>query len=143
MGVVIEGCLKGISSIGFSSCNHASDADFEAMLPYVKQIVIETLTNGLPKGVCLNVNAPLTNDIKGVRICRQTQGDWSNEWKRNQHPRGSEYFWLTGKYTNLEPESADTDQWALANQYIAVTPIQVDMTAYNFIDKLNNWSFRS
>ena len=89
------------------------------------------------------MNAPLTNDIKGVRICRQTQGDWSNEWKRNQHPRGSEYFWLTGKYTNLEPESADTDQWALANQYIAVTPIQVDMTAYSFIDKLNNWSFRS
>ena len=142
MGVVIEGCLKGIPSIGFSLCNHAPDADFEPMLPYVKQIVVETLTNGLPKGVCLNVNAPLTDDIKGVKICRQTQGDWSNEWKRSQHPRGSEYFWLTGKYTNLEPESVDTDQWALANQYIAVTPVQIDMTAYNLIDKLNNWNLK-
>lgn len=140
MGVVIEGCLKGIPSIGFSLCNHDADADFGPMIPYVKQIVRETLKNGLPKGICLNVNAPLTDEIKGVHICRQTKGEWTNEWKRNLHPRGGEYFWLTGCYVNQEPAAEETDQWALSNNYIAVTPVQIDMTAYAMMDKLKHWN---
>lgn len=140
MGVVIEGCLKGISSIGFSLCNHDADADFNNLLPYVRQIVLETLRNGLPKGICLNVNMPSQNKIRGTRICRQTKGDWSNEWKRCHHPRGGSYFWLTGAYTNQEKESQDTDQWALSNGYLAITPIQVDMTAYAFMEELNKWN---
>ena len=74
MGVVIEGCLKGIPSIGFSLCNHAADADFSFTLPYVKSIVKNTLANGLPYGTCLNVNFPDTENLKGIRICRQTDG---------------------------------------------------------------------
>lgn len=141
MGVVIEGCLKGIPSIGFSLCNHDADADFGLLLPYVRQIAAETLAKGLPYGTCLNVNMPSRNKIMGTRICRQAKGDWSNEWKRCRHPRGGEYFWLTGCYTNQEPESQDTDQWALANDYIAITPIQVDVTAYALMEELNKWNF--
>jgi len=140
MGVVIEGCLKGIPSIGFSLCNHAVDADFSKMLPYVRQIVVETLKNGLPQGTCLNVNAPMADEIRGVRICRQTKGEWTNEWKQNNHPRGGKYFWLTGSYSNLEPKAEDTDQWALSNNFIAITPVQVDMTAYTFLDELKHWN---
>lgn len=142
MGVTIEGCLKGIPSIGFSLCSYDSDADFEPTLPYVRRIVEETLANGLPAGTCLNVNIPSQKEIKGTRVCRQAKGDWTNEWKKNTHPRGGNYYWLTGSYNNQEPEAEDTDQWALAHNYIAVTPIQVDMTAYTFVDNLNNWSFR-
>jgi 5'-nucleotidase len=83
---------------------------------------------------------PSQNKIRGTRICRQTKGDWSNEWKRCHHPRGGSYFWLTGAYTNQEKESQDTDQWALSNGYLAITPIQVDMTAYAFMEELNKWN---
>ena len=38
MGVVVEGCLNGIPSIGFSLCNHDHDADFEATGLYVRKI---------------------------------------------------------------------------------------------------------
>ena len=64
MGVVIEGCLKGIPSVGFSLCNHSADADFSATLPYVRCIVEEVLAKGLPEGKCLNVNFPDTNEPK-------------------------------------------------------------------------------
>ena len=45
-------------------------------------------------------------------------------------PRGREYFWLTGAFVNSEPESTDTDEWALANGYVSVVPVQTDMTDY-------------
>lgn len=140
MGVVLEGCIKGIPSIGFSLCDHAADADFQPMLPFVRRIVVETLEKGLPRGVCLNVNAPSVKSYQGVRVCRQAKGDWSNEWECCQHPRGGEYYWLTGRYDTEEPQSEDTDYWALKHGFIAITPIQVDMTAYAVMDELNNWN---
>ena len=139
MGVVIEGCLKGIPSIGYSLCDHDADADFNPMLPYVRRIAEQVLTNGLPKGVCFNVNAPKGQELKGVRVCRQTDASWGSEWVRGQHPKGGEYFWLTGKFTNNEPDAEEADRWALEHGYVAITPIQIDMTAYQMINELNNW----
>ena len=80
MGVVFEGCLNGIPSIGFSLCNHAPDADFEAAGPYIRSIAAMILEKGLPPLTCLNVNFPDTADIKGVKICEQAKGGWTNEW---------------------------------------------------------------
>ena len=139
MGVVIEGCLKGIPAIGFSLCDHDADADFNPMLPYVRKITEQVLANGLSKGTCLNVNVPKTSELQGVRICRQTDASWGSEWARGQHPKGGEYFWLTGKFTNNEPEAQDADRWALEHGYVAITPIQIDMTAYALINELKTW----
>ena len=63
MGVVIEGCLKGVPAIGYSLCDHDADADFNPMLPYVRKIAEQVLEKGLPKGTCLNVNVPKTQDL--------------------------------------------------------------------------------
>ena len=139
MGVVLEGCMKGIPSVAFSLCSHDADADFNPMLPYVRRIAEQVLANGLPKGTCLNVNVPKTQDLKGVRICRQTDASWGGEWARGQHPKGGEYFWLTGKFTNNEPGVEESDRWALEHGYVAITPIQIDMTAYHLINELKNW----
>lgn len=139
MGVVIEGCLKGIPAVGFSLCDHDADADFTPMLPYVRRIAEQVLLNGLPKGTCLNVNVPKEKKLLGVRVCRQTDASWGNEWFCGQHPKGGNFFWLTGKFTNNEPEAEDTDRWALEHGYIAITPIQIDLTAYSLIGELKNW----
>ena len=140
MGVVIEGCLKGVPAIGFSLCDHDADADFRPMQPYVRKITEQVLANGLPKGTCLNVNVPKAQELKGVRICRQTDASWGNEWARGQHPKGGEYFWLTGKFTNNEPDAEEADRWALEHGYVAITPVQIDMTAYHLIDELKDWN---
>jgi 5'-nucleotidase len=46
---------------------------------------------------------------------------------------------LTGKFTNNEPESEESDRWALEHGYVAITPIQIDMTAYGMIGELRTW----
>lgn len=141
MGVVIEGCLKGIPSVGFSLCNHSYDADFRPSLPYVRSIVQTVLDRGLPYGTCLNVNFPDTDDLKGIRICRQTDGVWVNEFAECSNPRGTGYYWLTGSYKNNEPENSDTDHWALDHGYVAVTPTQIDVTAYELLKEMKSWNF--
>ena len=68
MGLVIEGCLKGIPSVGFSLCDHGLDADFSFSLPYIDKIVRVVLLKGLPVGNCLNVNFPEKTKMKGPKM---------------------------------------------------------------------------
>jgi 5'-nucleotidase len=150
MGVVLEGCMKGIPAIGFSSCDPRADADFSAMLPYAVRITREVLAKGLPEGICLNVNAPIVgsaeglkgytavDSLKGIRICRQTRGTWAKEWVAQDNPRGGRHYWLTGQYVNFEPEAEDTDHWAMDHGYVAITPTKIDVTAYEVIDRLKS-----
>lgn len=138
MAIAIEGALKGIPSIGFSLCDYHADANFAPLMPFIQKIVKEVLVNGLPKGSCLNVNFPV-GTLKGIKLCRQTKGEWTNEWAESVHPRGGSYFWLTGDFVSCEKEAEDTDYWALQNGYVAITPIKIDMTAYQLLDNMKNW----
>ncbi len=134
MGAAIEGSFYGCPAIGLSLTDHAADADFTAAKKYAREIVASVLEGGesLGRPLCLNVNVPniALEEIRGVRVCRQCRGIWTEEFFRHEDPRGKPYFWLTGSYTNYEPESDDTDEWALANGYVSVVPVQVDMTSY-------------
>ena len=138
MGAVLEGCENGILSIGFSICNHSMDADFSVFEPYVLQITQEALRNGLPHATCLNVNAPV-GEIKGIKVARQCDGRWTKEYAKRTDPRGGSYFWLTGNFENHEPESTDTDEWALSQGYISIVPTKIDLTAYQAMDDVRSW----
>ncbi len=139
MGVTLEGCMKYIPSVAYSLCDHRDDANFEPLRPLVRTITMRVLEEGLPIGVCLNVNFPLVPEYKGVRVCRMAKGTWGQEVVRCAHPRGYDYWWMVGKYTNDEPTATDTDNWALANGYVAITPTQTDVTAYTAIDNIKSW----
>ncbi|MEG2855782.1 5'/3'-nucleotidase SurE [Bacteroides sp.] len=139
MAVVIEGCLNGIPSIGFSLSDHAMDADFDAMGPYVRQIAATVLEKGLPPLTCLNVNFPNVKEIKGIRVCQQAKGQWSKEWESCPRKTDTNYYWLTGEFTDHDPDNETSDRWALAHGYAAITPTTVDVTAYHFMEELGNW----
>ena len=138
MGAVLEGCMKGIPSVGFSLRNPDPDADFLPIKNYICQITQRILQHPLTPGICLNVNfpKPTSETYAGLRVCRMSKGRWDNEWYEANHPKGMKYYWLTGSFTNLEPDSTDTDSWALDHNFVSITPITLDMTAYEIIQKL-------
>ena len=139
MGIAKEGCMKYIPSVAFSSCFYNHDANLEPLAPYVRKIVENVIRNGLPKGICLNVNFPAREEFKGVKVCRMTFGQWVNEIVAEKHPRGYDYFWMVGHYRNDEPAAEDTDQWALDNGYVAITPTRIDVTAYEMMEPIKEW----
>lgn len=140
MSAAIEAGIEGIPAIGFSLQDFSWGANFEPTKSFVKKIVLEVLDKGLPQGTVLNVNFPkLTeNEIKGFRICRQANAYWQEKFDKRTTPFGKEYYWLTGEFINPD-KGEDTDEWALANGYISVVPVQFDMTAHHAIPVLNRW----
>ncbi|NDV68021.1 5'/3'-nucleotidase SurE [Dysgonomonas sp. 25] len=138
MGAALEGCVFEVPSIGFSLLDHSKDADFGEAQKYTRLISEQVLKSGLPKGTCLNVNIPKGDDIKGIRICRQTSGKWVEEFDRSQDGIGKEVYWLTGHFRNDEPEDESTDEWALHNGYVSIVPTKVDMTHHDFMDVIRH-----
>ncbi|NDW09483.1 5'/3'-nucleotidase SurE [Dysgonomonas sp. 520] len=139
MGAAMEGCIFKIPSIGFSLTDHRADADFENSKKVAAKLSADVLKTGLPLGVCLNVNIPKGDELKGIKVCRQTAGQWVEEFVRSKDGIGKEVFWLTGRFANDEPNDKDTDEWALANGYASVVPIKIDMTAHDFIEMARGW----
>ncbi len=139
MGAAIEGCIFGIPSIGFSVDNHSANANFEGTIKVARILSKQVLENGLPQGICLNVNVPHTGDVKGIKICHQTKGKWVKEFLRSKDGAGREVFWLTGEFLNAELENELSDEWAISQGYAAVVPVKIDMTAYEMVSALKDW----
>ena len=132
MAAAIEGALDGIPSIGFSLLDYSKDADFSESTAFIRLITKQVLKNGLNDGICLNVNIPKSinqQKIRGIRVCRQAKANWVEEFEERTDPKGRSYYWLTGKFINYD-KADDTDEWALANQYVSVVPVQFDVTSH-------------
>lgn len=134
VAIALEGTMKGVPSIAFSSKKLSADADFSALRPSIREIVNQVLSHELPRGTCLNVNYPDKETFEGIRICRMGMGDWVSETECRTDPRNRTYFWMAGSYESYDSDDECTDTWALDHDYIAITPIQLDMTARNIDD---------
>ncbi len=139
LSAAMEASLEGIPSIGFSLLDYSYDADFEPAKPYIKSIMQYVLANGLAKGNLLNVNIPKLplDEIQGIKLCRQADARWEEEFSEATDPRGQKYYWLTGRFVNNDL-SEDTDIWALEKGYISVVPSHHDLTNYDAIASLRD-----
>jgi 5'-nucleotidase len=140
MSAAVEGSIEGIPAIGFSLCNTSIDADFSPFLNYAESIIKYVLENKMKKHTCLNVNFPsISADlIQGIKVCRQADAVWEEEFDERKDPSGELYYWLTGRFVNREPDSTDTDEWALSQNYISIVPVSFDVTNYESIKLLKN-----
>ncbi|ALM08040.1 stationary phase survival protein SurE [Sediminicola sp. YIK13] len=141
MSAAIEAGIEGIPAIGFSLCDFSWDANFEKAGDAIKRIVREALEKGMPQGVVLNVNIPKLEGkaYRGIKISRQARANWKEKFDKRISPMGKEYYWLTGEFELLD-KGEDTDEWALANDYISLVPTQFDLTAHHAIQNINNWN---
>lgn len=140
MSAAVEGAIESIPSIGFSLDDFTLQADFVPCIKYIKEIALQVLERGLPAATLLNVNFPKTAHLKGIKVCRQANAKWAEEFDERLDPHQRPYYWLTGVF-QLNDHGEDTDVWALQNNYVSVVPVQFDMTAHHAIPVLNNWEF--
>lgn len=138
MSAAIEGAIEGTPAIGFSLCDFSYSADFSHIEEYIRKITLQVLDKGLPRGVALNVNFPAKSaePLKGIKICRQANAQWVEDFDMRTDPHGRRYFWMLGNFVNFD-KGQDNDEWALANNYVSVVPVQFDLTAHTAIPILN------
>lgn len=139
MSAAIEAGIDGLPAIGFSLCDYSEDADFTPCEEYIKKITRQTLENPMPKGIVLNVNFPKAKkeEIKGIRVCRQAQSKWVEDFQPRETPYGKKYFWLTGHLENQD-QGEDTDLAALEQNYVSVVAVKFDLTAYEYMQELGS-----
>ena len=130
MSAAIEAAIEGLPAIGFSLCEYGPQADFSHATEWVAQVCRHALDHGVPAGTALNVNIPKNSatPIAGLRLARQARAKWAEKFDRRLDPYQRPYYWLMGTFENLDP-GTDTDEWALANNYVSIVPCQFDLTA--------------
>ena len=130
----MEGALSGIPSIAVSVEDAPAYEQAAKFAAFLARIVHQ---HGLPREVLLNVNVP-AGQLKGVQLTRLGQRTYNDELDARVDPRGRPYYWIGGSVPTGIPDDG-TDVGALHNGYVSVTPIQMDMTAYQFMATLRTW----
>ncbi|MBK8193978.1 MAG: 5'/3'-nucleotidase SurE [Lewinellaceae bacterium] len=139
LSAAMEASVENIRSIGFSLDDFSFDADFKPCKPWVRKIMEYTLARPFEHGNLLNVNIPklAADKLRGIRICRQADARWVENFMEGHDPSGQPYYWLTGEFVNHD-KGEDTDVWALHNGFISVVPSMHDLTNYKALSSLND-----
>lgn len=139
MSAAMEASIEKVPSLGFSLLDYSFAADFTAAKHYAEKIIRTIIDRPMKECKLLNVNIPACKlaDIKGIKVCRQGDGTWVEEFQEGVDPRGEKYYWLTGKFVSFEPpDKDDNDIAALKNNYVTVVPSGHDLTFYPEINNL-------
>ena len=139
MSAAMEGALEGIPSIGFSLLDFNHHADFSLAKQVAHILSKKVLEEGLPPHTLLNVNIPkcTIQEHKGMKICKQGNGSWNENFDTRKDPRGVEYHWMVGSFVHKD-QDADSDINVLDQNYTSIVPIQYDLTHYKLKEELSN-----
>tara|TARA_B100001123_G_C15325028_1_gene1029252 strand:+ start:361 stop:1107 length:747 start_codon:yes stop_codon:yes gene_type:complete len=136
VGGALEGCLLGISSIAFSQERHlALKGDYDQAVKAGYQISKSVLSNGLDKGVFLNVNVPSTA-AKGLKVTVQGKRSQEPSVEKGRDPKSEAFYWIGAARLDWA-EDLESDYHAVQSGWVSVTPCQVDWTAHHLIDGVN------
>ena len=134
-----EGTVLGIPSIAVSLTTY-DEADFTYAAKFSARLAAVVLERGLPAGTLLNVNVPAVSPerIAGVRITRQGKSTWEDTFDVRRDPANREYFWLTGRMVTTDTDPS-TDQIAIKENYISISPIRYDLTDAAMVEAMKEW----
>ena len=140
VSAAMEGAQAGIPSLAVSvdvTAELEESPDYEQAARVALRLAQELLQNRpIPPGICLNVNVP-RGVPKGIKITRLGGKIWTEELVQGKDPRGRDYFWFAGEMRSSPPEGEeDTDIWAILSGYVSVTPLHLDLTAYEALEPL-------
>ncbi len=141
----MEAVIGGLPAVAVSvdsPDNHLGLVDYQAAATYASVITAKMLEKGLPEGMLLNINVPYlpVEKIRGIRATRQGNREYHDRLDKRIDPRGKPYYWAIGDLPTANSEPGN-DAEALANGFVSVTPIQLDLTAYRFLPELNSWDW--
>ncbi len=142
VAAAMEAIISGIPSIAVSM-------DIDPIWPvdvgaqFVSRLVEQITEHGIDPDVLLNVNLPnLPHDeIKGVQVTTLGKRIYEDQLIKREDPRGKTYYWIGGSIIRSEGDKG-TDVAAVADGYVSVTPIHMDMTNHRLLETLRGWDLR-
>ncbi|MBI4674297.1 MAG: 5'/3'-nucleotidase SurE [Chloroflexi bacterium] len=142
VAAAMEAAIDGVPAIAVSLDVDEQARHFATAGEYAARLAQRVLENGLPPDTLLNVNVPdaALSEIRGVAITRCGKRIYYDQLITRQDPFGHPYYWIGGERPGGDKELHGTDIWALANHYVSITPVHVDMTNHALIAELESWA---
>jgi 5'-nucleotidase len=140
----LEAAIGGVPGFACSidpPPEHRGSIEYDTAAAIIADIVDQAMKKPRPKSLILNINVPLARreQIRGVAITRQGMRVYRDALVEREDPRGRKYYWIGGEAPTGLVDSG-TDFWALANGYVSVTPLSLDLTASDLLPALENWN---
>lgn len=141
----MEAVIAGVPGVAISleaPEGHIGEIDYAPAARAAGRIVQHVISHGLPDEILLNVNVPFLPEeqIRGFSLTRQGLRVYHSRLDERIDPRGRAYYWIGGDAPTGVPERG-TDVGALAEGFVSITPLQLDLTAYQTLPDLNTWDW--
>ncbi|RPJ28097.1 MAG: 5'/3'-nucleotidase SurE [Chloroflexi bacterium] len=143
----MEAVVAGVPGIAVSLETlegYIGEIDYGPAARAAGRVVRQVIENDLPHEILFNVNVPFLPEEKilGTRLTWQGLRVYHNRLDKRSDPRGEPYYWIGGDAPTGVPEPG-TDVGALAEGFVSVTPLQLDLTAYRVLANLNTWHWNA
>jgi len=143
VSAAMEATLMGVPALAVSlDGDGGSVADYRVAADFALRIASRTLETGLPPDTFLNINVPNVpaDHIRGTCLTRQGKRIYSDLVERKLDPRGKSYYWIGCGELGFEPIPG-TDFHAVANHFVSVTPLHLDLTNYGAFSLLKQGGY--
>jgi 5'-nucleotidase len=139
VSAAMEAVLSNCPAIAISQ-EYYEHPDFTLASRVAYRAAVNVLERGLAPGELININVPAigVDDYAGVEVTRMGKRVYQDELVRRLDPRGTPYYWIGGPPPSGVAEEG-TDFHAVVNKRVAITPIQLDLTARRLLGRLNSW----
>jgi len=141
----MEAAISGLPGVAVSLDApeyHSGPLDYSSAARVARLVVEEAMPRQFPEYVLLNVNVPYLpfDQIKGFKVTRQGLRVYRDALIRREDPRGRPYYWIGGDAPTGVVEEG-TDIGVLSAGYVSVTPLSLDLTAYDCLEHVRTWKF--
>lgn len=130
-----EAVIMGCPSLAISLGSDDDESDFSFAANFTKQLVVSLKHWGIEPKTLVNINIPAIEpaNIKGISVCKLGSRNYNNLFEERHDPRGNTYYWMGGDPIQ-EEQDPDSDVYAVKQDYISITPINLDLTNYTLIN---------
>jgi 5'-nucleotidase len=134
-----EGFLLGIPSLAVSLVNNNRE-QFQTAADVVADLVVRVAAQPFIEPVLLNVNVPdvAPEELQGIVVTRLGKRHKAQDTVKTVNPRNQTMYWV-GAAGGAQDAGPGTDFYAVAQNQVSITPLQIDLTRYAQLGELQEW----
>ncbi len=138
----MEGVLCGVPAIAlslmFDMDNPQAVIHWETPLAYAADIIRDIARSGIAAGVMVNINFPdcTPEECKGIKLAHTGRRNIGKQLDERYDLKGRPYYWIHWGADAMKEAAVGSDLRAIAENYIAVTPINLDLTDYKLLETM-------
>jgi len=141
VSAAMEAVMLGVPGVALSFAGRQTETLLTYRAFLGKLIAKITSVDGYPRKTLLNINLPdlPADEIKGIRVTRLGSRFFSESLAKMKDPWGRDIWWIGGGFPTWSGDDT-TDQAAIREGYVSITPLQMDLTDHALLETVRGWS---